>query len=744
MNVRKTFKDAKRVMIKVGSNVLTNEDGRLSIGRIGHIVEQIARLVSQEGKEVVLVSSGAVAVGRRRLDFQRRLSRSFLQVDKLEPITQRAAASAGQAAFMALYEQMFAQFDMMVGNVLLTHADLSSASHIKTFSNTIDELLKCSIIPVLNENDVTNQKLDNAPMWFQDNDSLSAKLATEFRAQLLLLLTDIDGVYTAPPGEKGGHLLDYHSPAIDTIRFGEKSSRGRGGMESKIRAAQLASQRGVDVVVASGFERNMIERLFNGEVLGTVFTEKWEMQALTPRQTAVKAKNCIVPLSKIVGDTRTKVLNKVAAALRENRNISAILTANEVDLKSAATDEQAAKLRLSVEKVEALADGCEMLAGQNDPIGNVIERRLIADGLILERKTSSVGVILAVCEAPEVFPQIVALALRTGNALIFYDIGGYGRHTFEALFDVVAGALGADWPGDAIQLVGDEVDLTRLVSQKEHLIDVIVPRGAPSLASKLQNMTNIPVLGTSEAVCHVYVDTKAELDKAIGVVLDSKLFRGGPGCHAHSPSTVSYNTLDTLLIHQDLAHDGRLLEIVRAMTDAKIKLFGGPRASSHLGLAPPSEAATSGDGEHATIEIVSDVTEATDHINKTGSGIADSIVTEDTAAADVFLSNVDSAVVLKNASTRFADGYRLGMGAETGVTTKRLYARGPVGIKGLLTSRYVVTSDSCHTAQQEQENKWRYVHSNLPEPVDKLQIEKPEKVEKEPKGKKDTPKAASA
>ena len=217
MNVRKSFKDVKRVMIKVGSNVLTNEQGRLSVGRIGHLVEQVANLVSQEGKEVILVSSGAVAVGRRRLEFQRRLSTSFLQTQAEGEVGSRAAAAAGQAAFLAMYEQMFAQFDMMVGNVLLTHADLSSPKHIDTFSSTIDELLKCSIIPVLNENDVTNQKLDNVPAWFADNDSLSAKLATDLNAGLLLLLTDVDGVYTGPPGEKGSFLLDYHSPVIGMV-----------------------------------------------------------------------------------------------------------------------------------------------------------------------------------------------------------------------------------------------------------------------------------------------------------------------------------------------------------------------------------------------------------------------------------------------------------------------------------------------------------------------------------------------
>eukprot|EP01059_Diplonema_ambulator_P015409 TRINITY_DN2653_c0_g1_i1.p1 TRINITY_DN2653_c0_g1~~TRINITY_DN2653_c0_g1_i1.p1 ORF type:complete len:430 (+),score=149.61 TRINITY_DN2653_c0_g1_i1:49-1338(+) len=418
MNVRAGFKDAKRVMIKVGSNVLTNEQGRLSIGRIGHLVEQIAKLVRQDRKEVILVSSGAVAVGSRRLEFQRRLSRSVLQEERLPPPSSRAAASAGQAAFMALYEQMFAQFDLMVGNVLITHADLSSSSHVTTFAKTIDELLKCSIIPVLNENDVTNQLIADSPPWFVDNDSLSAKLATDLDAQLLLLLTDIDGVYTKPPGEKGGYLLDYHSPAIDEIKFGEKSSRGRGGMESKIRAAMLASQRGVDVVVASGFEKNVIDRLFAGEVMGTVFTENWEMQALTPRQTCVKAKECKAALNKIDGATRTALLHKVSEAIR--KNVQKILRANELDARASGREEMA-KVKLTEESVIAIAKSMDQLASTPDPVNAVTEQRVLTDGLVLQRTMAPLGVVLSLGEAPEVFPQTVSIALRTGNALMFYD-----------------------------------------------------------------------------------------------------------------------------------------------------------------------------------------------------------------------------------------------------------------------------------------------------------------------------------
>ena len=430
MNVRAGFSDAKRVMIKVGSNVLTNERGRLSIGRIGHIVEQIATLVSQQGKEVILVSSGAVAVGRRRLEFQRRLSQSLLQTDHNVQSGQRAAASAGQAAFMALYDQMFAQFDLIVGNVLLTHADLSSPSHIKTFSSTINELLSCGIVPVLNENDVTNQKLDNMPAWFVDNDSLSAKLATDLDAQLLLLLTDVDGLYTGPPGVRGSYKLDYYSPAIDAIKYGEKSSRGRGGMESKIRAASLASQRGVDVVVANGFENNVIERVFEGEVLGTVFTEKWEMQALTARQVCLMASSVTKELGQISGGVRTQNLRDLAKALLQNK--AAILKAHASDCSVDDLGDEEMPTPLSAESIEAIANSFEVLAQIEDPLGKVVVNRLITGGLELQKRTTSLGVVLVVGDLVEDLLQAIALAIRTGNSLLYYN-GMYSTHPSPSL-----------------------------------------------------------------------------------------------------------------------------------------------------------------------------------------------------------------------------------------------------------------------------------------------------------------------
>eukprot|EP01060_Flectonema_neradi_P032207 TRINITY_DN5084_c1_g1_i3.p1 TRINITY_DN5084_c1_g1~~TRINITY_DN5084_c1_g1_i3.p1 ORF type:complete len:730 (+),score=147.77 TRINITY_DN5084_c1_g1_i3:70-2259(+) len=717
MNVRNGFKQAKRVMIKVGSNVLTNDHGRLSVGRIGHIVEEIASLVSREGKEVILVSSGAVAVGKRRLEFQKKLSSSILAADNFSTPSSRAAASAGQAAFMAMYEQMFAQFDLMVGNVLLTHADLSSSTHITTFTETIDELLKCSIIPVINENDVTNQKLKDSPAWFIDNDSLSAKLATELKADLLLMLTDVDGVYSAPPGVKGGYLLDYYSPAIDVIKFGEKSSRGRGGMESKIKAAVLASQRGVDVVIASGYTNSIISRLFSGEVLGTVFTENWEMQALTPRQTASKARGAVPELSRIDGETRSHLLYALSSAINNEHNKKAILEANASDLLTADLEpEIEKKYRITEGQLTALSNSLELLSRTDDPVGKVLEHRMITEGLVVQKVTSPVGVVLAVGETPETFLQVVALAIRTGNCLIFFDAASQVRGTFEALFEVVRSTLGSKWPRDALQLHGSEVDLSRLLATNEGLIDIVLPRGSHQLTNKVASMTNIPVLGGPSSVCHVYVDNSAELSKAIDVVLDSKMNSVGPGCY-ETPSEVAYNAMDTLLIHEGLVTDRRINDIVKTLTDANIKLYGGPTAASTLGMSPSPDVGAEWNNEMvATIEIVSNVQQAVEFINEHGAGIADSIIAEDDDASELFLREVDSACVFKNASTRFADGYRLGIGAETGISTTRVHSRGPAGVSGLLTSRWLTRSDDCHCVVQELNGSWKYIHKNITGP----------------------------
>ena len=291
-------------------------------------------------------------------------------------------------------------------------------------------------------------------------------------------------------------------------------------------------------------------------------------------------------------------------------------------------------------------------------------------------------------------------------------------------------------PSQQIQHVGKEVDLTRLVSHKD-FIDLILPRGYvvprspctrtfhPHLTHKhsdstltktLRETTNIPILGVTESVCHVYVDKECEVKKAIEVILDSKSKDVDVGCNrGASTARAKFNALDTLLVHEDLAKDGRMLEIIRALRDAKIGTLGGPRASENLGLTEaPSLSAEWGQEQVITIELVSSVEEAVSHVNTHGSFLADGIVTESDEAAEYFLSNVDSACVMKNASTRFCDGYRLGIGAETGVSTQRVNSgRGPVGVTGLLSSRWIVNSSSCHTTAQEADGKWQYLHENI-------------------------------
>ena len=224
---------------------------------------------------------------------------------------------------------------------------------------------------------------------------------------------------------------------------------------------------------------------------------------------------------------------------------------------------------------------------------------------------------------------------------------------------------------------------------------LLYPNRDQALVQRLRETTRIPILGLCESVCHVYVDKECDVQKAIQIVLDSKNSEVETGCNRGVANLkASSNAMDTLLVHEDLAEDGRLLEIIRAMRDAKIELLGGPRASSVLGLSESYSLSMEwGSEAKATIEIVSSVDDAVQHIGLYGSSLADSIVTTNEATGKRFLDNVDSACVFYNASTRFADGYRLGIGAETGVSAKRAHSgRGPVGVKGLLTSRMVCKS----------------------------------------------------
>uniref|UniRef100_A0A061R3S7 Delta-1-pyrroline-5-carboxylate synthase-like n=1 Tax=Tetraselmis sp. GSL018 TaxID=582737 RepID=A0A061R3S7_9CHLO len=281
---------ARRVVVKVGSQVVSRScDSRLALGRLGSLIEQIEVLV-RSGREVILVSSGSISAGRQRIRREMILNSSPLELqgfNKSAPmpndrdVSKRASAACGQSGVMALYDLLFGHMDLACSQLLVTRNDFLNPDFVDGIKQTVDHLLKMNVIPVFNENDAINYSSKDetieelkASGSFWDNDSLAMRLATHLGADLLVLLTDVEGLYTGPPQLETSELIDTYCPEIhdDLIKFGAKSSLGRGGMSSKCECAWMAAERGVPTVILNGkgFHQSLVE-VVSGENIGTLF-----------------------------------------------------------------------------------------------------------------------------------------------------------------------------------------------------------------------------------------------------------------------------------------------------------------------------------------------------------------------------------------------------------------------------------------------------------------------------------------
>ncbi|KAK9266433.1 hypothetical protein L1049_007517 [Liquidambar formosana] len=312
-----------------------------------------------------------------------------------------------------------------------------------------------------------------------------------------------------------------------------------------------------------------------------------------------------------------------------------------------------------------------------EPIGRVLKRTELADGLILEKTSCPLGVLLIVFESrPEALVQIASLAIRSGNGLLLKG-GKEAKRSNAILHKVITSAIPDTVGENLIGLVTSREEIPDLL-KLDDVIDLVIPRGSNKLVSQIKDLTKIPVLGHADGICHVYVDKSANMDMAKRIVLDAKI-----------DYPAACNAMETLLVHKDLSSNG-LNELIVELRREGVTLYGGARVSTLLNIAEAHSFHHEYNSKACTIEIVDDVHAAIHHIHQHGSAHTDCIITEDCEVAEVFLHQVDSAAVFHNASTRFCDGARFGLGAEVGISTSRIHARGPVGVDGLLTTRWIL------------------------------------------------------
>ncbi|TKX74060.1 glutamate-5-semialdehyde dehydrogenase [Halorubrum sp. GN11_10-6_MGM] len=422
---------------------------------------------------------------------------------------------------------------------------------------------------------------------------------------------------------------------------------------------------------------------------------------------ARRAERAALRLANADEATRNEALRSIADAIRDRE--AEILEANAEDVAAAEamladgeyTQALVDRLKLDETKIEEIASMVESVAEQDDPLGETLAARELDEDLELYRVAVPIGVVATVFESrPDALVQIAALALKSGNAVVLKG-GSEASESNRILHEAIVEAT-PDLPDGWAAHVEAHEEVDRLLELDDR-VDLVMPRGSSEFVSYIQENTQIPVLGHTEGICHVYVDADADLEMAEDVAFDAKV---------QYPAVC--NAVETLLVHDSVA-DAFLPDLVARYEDAGVELRGDERTREVVDVAPATD--DDWDTEYGDLElsikVVGDPYDAIDHVNDHGSKHTESILTEDTETAEAFMTGVDAASVFHNASTRFADGYRYGLGAEVGISTGKIHARGPVGLEGLTTYKYYLEGDGHLVASYSGEDALPFTHLEL-------------------------------
>jgi glutamate-5-semialdehyde dehydrogenase len=419
---------------------------------------------------------------------------------------------------------------------------------------------------------------------------------------------------------------------------------------------------------------------------------------------AKKAKSAAILLGAAKTDIKNQALAQIAEALKSK--IAEIIAANQKDLRIAEKDKLASpllkRLKFDEGKIADVCAGIESLIKLDDPVGQTLTATELDEGLNLYKVSCPIGVIGVVFESrPDALVQISTLCLKSGNAVLLKG-GSEAANTNKILAKVIADAsVKAGIPIGWIQLLETRQDVAEMLKMDDY-IDLVIPRGSNEFVRYIMNHTNIPVLGHAEGICHVYVDGAADIAMAVKITIDSK-------CQY----VAVCNATETLLVANKIAKEF-LPKIKAALDEKNVELRGCKKTRSIIKVKPATEKDWSTEylDYILSLKVVAGIDEAIEHINHYGSHHTDAIVTQDKATAEKFLDLVDSAGVFWNCSTRFSDGYRYGLGAEVGVSTTKIHARGPVGLEGLLIYKWKLLGSGQIVADYA-EGKKKFSHKKL-------------------------------
>ena len=431
-----------------------------------------------------------------------------------------------------------------------------------------------------------------------------------------------------------------------------------------------------------------------------------------------KTRTAAIALAKLSQSVKNDALEAIAIALEQNAEV--ILTANQQDVTAAIAAQLPSplisRLKLDANKLKSMVAGVRDVIRLDDPIGDRQIHRELDAGLILERFSCPLGVIGVIFEArPDAVTQIAALGIKSGNGVILKG-GSEAVHSCEAIAKVMHDALDYLYQKkqketqkeiqavspNVVQLLTTRAE-TLAILKMDKLIDLIIPRGSNQFVRYIQENTHIPVLGHADGVCHLYVDVAADIHKAIAIAVDSK-----------TQYPAACNAIETLLVHSAIASEFLPLAAA-ALRERGVKLLGCDRTQKVIDVFPATD--TDWSTEYCdlilSIKVIDSLEEAIAHITTYGSKHTEAIVTENQAIADIFTSDIDAAGVYHNCSTRFADGFRYGFGAEVGISTNKMPPRGPVGLEGLVTYKYRLVGDGHIVADYVGASAKAFTHLDL-------------------------------